>query len=75
MVTNSATHGGLIEADLTAYGDINYSNTKIVNHNKLTISSDGKVIRDENGNELNEKLTYILRGNLDISNSANATIN
>lgn len=75
MVTNSATHGGLIETDLTAYGAINYSNTKIVNHNKLTISSDGKVIRNENGNELNEKLTYILRGNLDISNSANATVN
>ena len=75
MVTNYATHGGLIETDLTAYGAINYSNTKNVNHNKLTISSDGKAIRDENGNELNEKLTYILRGNLDISNSANATVN
>lgn len=75
MTTNSATHGGMLKAEITAYGDIEYSNMKTVNHDRLSISSDGTIVRDENGNELSGNLTYILKGNLEVSNSANATIN
>lgn len=75
MTTNSATHGGMLKAEITAYGDIEYSNMKTVNHDRLSISSDGTIVRDENGNELSGNLTYTLKGNLEVSNSANATIN
>ena len=78
MDTSQDVYGGQLVANLIGYGDneILYTNSKHVNHNKLSISSDGTEIKDESGNNLiaNEGfLEYTLKGNL-LNNPDNETI-
>lgn len=78
MNTSQDVYGGQLVANLIGYGDneISYTNSKSVNYNKLSISSDGTEIKDEGGNSLVTNggvLEYTLKGNL-ISNPDNETL-